>query len=85
MNSILRNNFVQFHSQLFHRVRYTLYTVVSVNIIFFLGVGGGGRRAPQQKLRTHHNLKAYCATLMMKMKRKMISFFIFPSNGAPAK
>jgi hypothetical protein len=39
---------------------------------FFLG-----RRAPQQKLLTHRSLKAYCATLVMKMKRKMISFFIF--------
>jgi hypothetical protein len=33
------------------------------------------RRAPQQKLRTHRSLKAYCATLVVKMKRKMISFF----------
>jgi hypothetical protein len=39
------------------------------------------RRAPQQKLRTHCRLKAYCATLVMKMKRKMVSFIIFPSNG----
>jgi hypothetical protein len=35
------------------------------------------RRAPQQKLRSHRSLKAYCATLVMKMKRKMISFFQF--------
>jgi hypothetical protein len=35
------------------------------------------RRAPQQVLRTHRSFKAYCATLVMKMKRKMISFFIF--------
>jgi hypothetical protein len=27
----------------------------------------------------------YCATLTMKMKRKVISFFIFPSNGAPVE
>jgi hypothetical protein len=33
------------------------------------------RRAQQQKLRTHRSLKAYCATLVMKTKRKMISFF----------
>jgi hypothetical protein len=25
----------------------------------------------------HSSLKAYCATLAMKMKRKMISFFLF--------
>jgi hypothetical protein len=43
------------------------------------------RRAPQQKLRTHRNLKAYCATLVMKTKIKMISFLIFPSNGAPVE
>jgi hypothetical protein len=35
------------------------------------------RRAPQQMLRTHRSLKAYFATLVMKMKRKMISFFSF--------
>jgi hypothetical protein len=33
------------------------------------------RRAPQQKLRTHRSLKAYCATLVTNMKRKIISFF----------
>jgi hypothetical protein len=44
------------------------------------------RRVPQQKLRTHRSLKAYCATLVMKMKmRKMISFSFFPSNGAPVE
>jgi hypothetical protein len=32
------------------------------------------RRAPQQKQRTHRSLKTYCATLVMKMKRK-ITFF----------
>jgi hypothetical protein len=41
------------------------------------------RKAPQQMLRTHRSLKAYCATLLMKMKRKMISVFIFPRNWAP--
>ena len=30
------------------------------------------RRASQQKLRTHRSLKAYCAILVIKMKRKMI-------------
>jgi hypothetical protein len=35
------------------------------------------RRAPQHMLRAHCSLKAYCATLVMKMKRKMISFFSF--------
>jgi hypothetical protein len=35
------------------------------------------RRAPQQKLRTHCSLKVYCATLVKKMKRKMISFLFF--------
>jgi hypothetical protein len=28
-------------------------------------------------LQTHHSLEAYCATLMMKIKRKMICFFLF--------
>jgi hypothetical protein len=45
------------------------------------------RRAPQQKIRTHRSLNAYCATLVMKIKRKMISYFflIYPSNGAPVE
>jgi hypothetical protein len=33
-------------------------------------------------LRTHRSLKAYCATVVMKMKSN-ISFLIFPNNGAP--
>jgi hypothetical protein len=38
-------------------------------------------RAPQQKLRTHRSLEAYCATLWWRWK--IISlFFIFRSNGA---
>ena len=32
-------------------------------------------RAPQQMLRKHRSLKAFCATLVMKMNRKVISFF----------
>jgi hypothetical protein len=41
-------------------------------------------RAPQQKLRTHRSLKAYCATPLMKMK--MSSFLpSFTSNGAPVE
>jgi hypothetical protein len=39
-------------------------------------------KGPQQKLRTHRSLEAYRATLVTKMNRKVISFFIFPSNGA---
>jgi hypothetical protein len=35
------------------------------------------RRAPQQQLRTHRSLKAYCATLVMKMNRKIIIFSLF--------
>jgi hypothetical protein len=35
------------------------------------------RRALQQNLLTHCGLEAYCATLMMKMKGKMISFLFF--------
>jgi hypothetical protein len=35
------------------------------------------RRAPQQKVRTHRSLEAYCAALVMKMNRKMISFSFF--------
>jgi hypothetical protein len=41
------------------------------------------RRAPQQNLRTHRSLKASCATLWWRWK--MISFFIFTSNGAPVE
>jgi hypothetical protein len=44
------------------------------------------RRTPQQILRTHRSLKAYCATLVIKMERKISSFFfIFPSNGVPVE
>jgi hypothetical protein len=35
-------------------------------------------RAPQQMLRTHHSLKAYCATLWWRW----LVCFVFPSNGA---
>jgi hypothetical protein len=35
------------------------------------------RRAPQQKLWRNRSLEAYCANLLMKMKRKKISFFLF--------
>jgi hypothetical protein len=35
------------------------------------------RRFPQQILRTHRSLKAYCANLVMKMKKKIIRFFSF--------
>jgi hypothetical protein len=38
---------------------------------------GSFRRAPQQKLRTHLSLKAYCANLVMKIKRKIMFFFSF--------
>jgi hypothetical protein len=34
-------------------------------------------RAQQQMLRTHRSLEAYCATLVMKIKRQVISFFLF--------
>jgi hypothetical protein len=36
------------------------------------GFGGGGRRAPQQKLRTHRSLEAYCVTLWWR-------WIVFPS------
>ena len=32
-------------------------------------------KSPQQKLRKHRSLKAFCATRVMKMKRNMIRFF----------
>jgi hypothetical protein len=35
-------------------------------------------RAPQQMLRTHRNLEAYCVTLWWRS----LNFFFFPSNGA---
>jgi hypothetical protein len=34
-------------------------------------------KGPQQKLRTHRSLKAYCASIVMKMKEKIIRFLIF--------
>ena len=44
------------------------------------------RRTPQQILRTHRSLKAYCAILVIKMERKISGFFfIFPSNGVPVE
>jgi hypothetical protein len=36
-------------------------------------------RAPQQTLRTHHSLEAYCATLWWRW----LVFTVFPCNGAP--
>jgi hypothetical protein len=39
-------------------------------------------RAPQQKLRTHRSLEAYCATLWW---RWLVFFFVFPYNGAPVE
>ena len=39
------------------------------------------RRVPQQKLRTHRSLKAYCATLWW---RWLVSS-VFPCNGAPVE
>jgi hypothetical protein len=42
---------------------------------------GGFFKAPQQMLRTHRSLKAYCATCDGG-EEKDDQFFIFPSNGA---
>jgi hypothetical protein len=39
-------------------------------------------RAPQQILRTHRSLEAYCATVWW---RWLVFFFIFPCNGAPVE
>jgi hypothetical protein len=61
-------------------------TKIKMNFLRFIIIFVWWRIAPQQKLRTHRSLKAYCATLMMKMKRKMVSFCsIFPWNGAPVE
>jgi hypothetical protein len=38
-------------------------------------------RSPQQMLRTHRSLEAYCATLW----QKWLVFFVFPCNGAPVE
>jgi hypothetical protein len=38
-------------------------------------------RAPQQMLRTHRSLKAYCATLWCRR----LLLFVFPNNGAPVE
>jgi hypothetical protein len=38
-------------------------------------------RTPQQMLRTHRSLEAYCATLWWRWS----VFFVFPSNGAPVE
>jgi hypothetical protein len=48
--------------------------------VFFCGEG-----PPQQKLRTHRSLKAYCATLWWRWREKLSVFFIFPSNVAPVE
>ena len=45
-------------------------------ILFFF------RRAPQQMLRTHRSLKAYCANLWWRWS---VFFFIFPSHSAPVE
>jgi hypothetical protein len=39
-------------------------------------------RAPQQKLRTHRSLEAYCATLWW---RWLVIFRFFPRNGTPVE
>jgi hypothetical protein len=38
-------------------------------------------RAPQQMLRTHRSLKAYCATLWWRW----LVFYVFPCNGVPVE
>jgi hypothetical protein len=50
---------------------------ISVRLCFLLFLW---TRAPQQMLRTHRSLKAYCATLWW---RSVFSFF--PSNGEPVE
>jgi hypothetical protein len=54
--------------------------------IFFQTLCFLWRRAPQQKLRTHRSLEAYCATLWWRWRERWsLFFFIFPSNGAPVE
>jgi hypothetical protein len=62
--------------------RLIFWTVFKVNVyVIFLWW-----RAPQHEVRTHRSIKVYCATFVMKIKRKIISFFfIFPSNGTPVE
>jgi hypothetical protein len=59
-----------------HAVKVCSYinheTVSLAMAILFCGEG-----PRQQKLRTHRSLKAYCATLVMKMNIKVICFFHF--------
>ena len=43
------------------------------------------RKAPQQKLRTHRSLKAYCANLWWRWRERWLVFSSFLSNGASAK
>jgi hypothetical protein len=43
----------------------------------------GWWRAPQQMLRTHRSLKAYCVTLWWRWS--VFFFFVFLSNGAPVE
>jgi hypothetical protein len=52
----------------------TLY-YINLTQFFFLW------RAPQQMLRTHRSLEAYCATLWWRW----LVFFVFPCNGAPVE
>jgi hypothetical protein len=40
------------------------------------------RRVPQQVLRTHRSLEAYCANLWWRWS---VFFFVFPCNGAPVE
>jgi hypothetical protein len=42
-------------------------------------------KAPQQMLRTHRSLEAYCATLWRRWREWWSVFFIFPSNLAPVE
>jgi hypothetical protein len=64
-------------------VTYTKSISSSVHIVLHFCFFLLWWRAPQQMLRTHRSLKASCA--IQRWRWKMISFFIFTSNGAPVE
>jgi hypothetical protein len=55
---------------------------IHIYLFFHLSIFIRGWRAPQQMLQTYGSLEAYCATLWWRF---LVSFFIFPCNGAPVE
>jgi hypothetical protein len=77
-NVIFEVNISYILSETVPRVRKTYYRINSHKLLFLW------RRAPQQKLRTHLSLKAYCVTLWWRWRWWLV-FPTFPYNGAPVE